>query len=277
MDTQDGMFESDPLGLVVAAYIAMAVVMVILWMVQRKTKNAAIGDVGWCVGLIACVLWYITQATVPIERVLLTLMLVLMYAGRLGYHIYTQRVAGQPEDGRYRRLRKEWGDSELVNMFVYFQWKALSVALFSLPFLAVLWNPRIPSSVVELVGVLIWGLAVSWEGKADRQLADFRANPKNQGRVCREGLWRYSRHPNYFFDWLHWCSYVVMTLGAPGWLFTWIGPVGMGWLLFRVTGIPRAEQQALSSRGEEYKAYQATTNMFFPGSPRPMPDVPARP
>ena len=81
MDTQDGMFESDPLGLVVAAYIAMAVVMVILWMVQRKTKNAAIGDVGWCVGLIACVLWYVTQATVPIERVLLTLMLVLMYAG----------------------------------------------------------------------------------------------------------------------------------------------------------------------------------------------------
>ncbi|MBL8036929.1 MAG: DUF1295 domain-containing protein [Nitrospira sp.] len=272
MGTQDGLGEADPLSLVVIAYITVAVLMVILWFVQRKTKNAAIGDVGWCVGLIASVLLYITQASVGIERILLTAMLVLMYAGRLGHHIYSQRIAGQPEDNRYRRLRKEWGDSESVNMFVYFQWKAVSVAVFSLPFLVVLWNPRIPSSIVEMLGLLIWGLAVSWEAKADRQLAYFRADPRNQGRVCREGLWRYSRHPNYFFDWLHWCSYVVMTLGAPGWLFTWVGPIGMGWLLFRVTGIPRAEREALSTRGEEYKAYQATTNVFFPWFPRPTPD-----
>jgi steroid 5-alpha reductase family enzyme len=272
MGMQDGMAEADPLSLVVIAYITAAVLMVILWVVQRKTKNAAIGDVGWCVGLIASVLLYITQAPVGIERIMLTAMLVLMYAGRLGHHIYSQRIAGQPEDNRYRRLRKEWGDSESVNMFVYFQWKAVSVAVFSLPFLVVLWNPRIPSAVVEMLGLLIWGLAVSWEAKADRQLAYFRADPRNKGRVCREGLWRYSRHPNYFFDWLHWCSYVVMTLGAPGWLFTWVGPIGMGWLLLRVTGIPRAEREALSTRGEEYKAYQTTTNAFFPWFPRSKSD-----
>lgn len=273
MGPEDGMLESDPLSLVMIAYILMAIVMGVLWAVQRKTKNAAIGDVGWCAGLIASVLSYATQAPAGIERILLTAMLVVLYAGRLGLHIYSERVAGQPEDGRYRRLRKKWGDSESVNMFVYFQWKAVSVAVFSFPFLAVLWNPRVPSSVVELLGLLIWGVGVAGEAKADRQLAHFRADPRNEGRVCREGLWRYSRHPNYFFDWLHWCSYVVMTMGAPGWLFTWVGPIGMGWLLFRVTGIPRAEEQALSSRGEEYKAYQVTTNAFFPWYPRQKPET----
>lgn len=267
MGTEDGMLESDPLSLVMIAYVLMAIVMGVLWAVQRKTQNAAIGDVGWCAGLIASVLSYVTQAPVGIERILLTVMLVVLYAGRLGTHLYSERVAGHAEDGRYRRLRKKWGDSASVNMFVYFQWKAVSVAVFSLPFLVVLWNPRVPSAVVEMLGLLIWGVALAGEAKADRQLAHFRADPRNEGRVCREGLWRYSRHPNYFFDWLHWCSYVVMTLGAPGWPFTWVGPIGMG-LLFALTGIPRAEEQALSSRGEEYKAYQATTSAFFPWHPR---------
>ncbi|MEK9142433.1 MAG: DUF1295 domain-containing protein [Nitrospirota bacterium] len=273
MEPEDGILVSDPLQLVVVTYVVMAVVMGLLWAVQRKTKNAAIADVAWCAGLIASVLSYMTQAPAGIERILLTAMLVLLYAGRLGMHIYSERVAGKPEDGRYRRLRAKWGDKESANMFVYFQWKAVSVAVFSLPFLAVLWNPRVPSSVVELLGLLIWSVAVAGEAKADRQLAHFRADPMNEGRVCREGLWRYSRHPNYFFDWLHWCSYVVMTLGASGWLFTWIGPIGMGLLLFKVTGIPRAEEQALLNRGEEYKAYQATTNAFFPWHPRQRPET----
>jgi steroid 5-alpha reductase family enzyme len=276
MGLEEGTPGSDPLSLVVSTYVIMAVVMGVLWAVQRKTKNAVISDVGWCAGLIASVLSYITQAPVGVERISLTAMLVFLYAGRLGLHIYFQRMAGQLEDGRYRRLRQKWGDSESVNMFVYFQWKAVSVAVFSLPFLVVLWNPRPPTSMVELLGLLIWGVAVAGESKADRQLAHFLADPRNQGRVCREGLWRYSRHPNYFFDWLHWCSYVVMTMGASGWLFTWVGPIGMG-LLFKMTAIPRAEEQALSSRGEEYKAYQAMTNAFFPWFPRQRAEVSVNP
>jgi steroid 5-alpha reductase family enzyme len=214
------------------------------------------------------VLWYTTQADVGIERVLLTAMLVVLYAGRLGLYILFERVVGKQEDARYRHLREEWGESEPVKMFVYFQLQAAAVAVFSIPFLVVLWNPRPPTSVVELVGLLIWGVAIAGEAKADRQLAYFRADPRNQGRVCREGLWRYSRHPNYFFEWLHWWSYVVMTLGASGWAFTLLGPIVMGLALLKVTGIPPAETQALASRGEEYRAYQRTTNAFFPWFPR---------
>ena len=276
MGAEDGMIQGDPLPLVLGVYFAMTIVMTVLWAVQRKTKNAAIGDVGWCVGLIFAVLWYATQASGSGERILLTVMLVTLYAGRLGVHILSDRVIGKQEDRRYRRLREEWGESESAKMLAYFLLQAFAVAAFSLPFLVLMWNPRPPSALVELIGLLIWGVAISGEAKADRQLAQFRANPNNRGRVCREGLWAYSRHPNYFFEWLHWCSYVVMTLGAPGWVFTWIGPVVMGVALLKLTGIPRAEAQALSSRGEEYRIYQMTTSAFVPWFPRTRSDASAR-
>jgi steroid 5-alpha reductase family enzyme len=156
-------------------------------------------------------------------------------------------------------------------MFGYFQLQSAAVAAFSLPFLVVIQNPRPPFSLVELAGLLLWILAVSGEAVADRQLSRFRARPWNRDRVCREGLWQYSRHPNYFFEWVHWWSYVVMAIGAPGWPLTFIGPVGMGWALLRVSGIPLAEQQALKTRGAEYRRYQQTTNAFVPWIPKRLP------
>ncbi|HEX5550019.1 MAG TPA: DUF1295 domain-containing protein, partial [Nitrospira sp.] len=101
----------------------------------------------------------------------------------------------------------------------------------------------------------------------------FRGKSWNHDRVCREGLWYYSRHPNYFFEWLHWWAYVVMAIGAPGWPLTLIGPVAMGWALLRVTGIPLAEQQALTSKGEDYREYQRTTNAFVPWFPKPRASI----
>lgn len=273
MEPTGGMLGSDPLPLIVAAYLVMAIVMALLWAVQCRMRNAAIGDVGWCAGLIVVVWWYATQAPSGIERRLLTVMLVTLYAGRLGLYILFNRIKGKPEDVRYRRLREEWGETEPSKMFAYFQLQALALVAFSLPFMVLLWNPQTPTAGVELVGLLIWGVAVAGEAAADRQLARFRADPSNQGRVCREGLWNYSRHPNYFFEWLHWCSYVVMAWETPGWVLTWIGPIVMGVALLKVTGIPRAEEQAQFSRGAEYKAYQATTNAFFPWFPRARTDT----
>jgi steroid 5-alpha reductase family enzyme len=258
----------DPLRLVLAAYLAMVVFMAVLWAVQLRLRNASIADVGWCAGLIGTVLWYVGQAAGEAERKLLVSILVSLYAGRLGFYILFDRVVGKAEDGRYCRMRQQWGSSAGLLMFGYFQLQALAVAAFSLPFLVVIQNPRPPFGLIELVGVVMWLAAVSGEAAADWQLATFRSKPWNRDRVCREGLWYFSRHPNYFFEWLNWWSYVVMALGAPGWPLTWIGPVGMGWALLKVTGIPLAEQQALRSRGEEYRQYQRTTNAFLPWFPR---------
>lgn len=259
---------SDPLSLVITAYLVVVVVMAGLWVLQLRVRNASIADVGWCFGLIAVVLWYVTQATGDVERKILVAILVVLYAGRLGFYILLNRVIGKQEDARYRRLRQQWGASERRKMFGYFQLQALAVAAFSIPFLVLIQNPRPPFALIELVGLIIWIVAVPGEAMADWQLARFRAKPWNRDRVCRDGLWYFSRHPNYFFEWLHWWAYVVMAIGTPGWLLTWIGPVTMGWALLKVTGIPLAEAQALASRGEEYRAYQQTTNAFVPWLPK---------
>ncbi len=259
---------TDSFMLVLTAYLAMVAVMMGLWVLQLRVRNASIADVGWCGGLIAVVLWYATQATGETERKVLMAALAMLYAGRLGFYILLNRVIGKPEEARYRRLRAHWGSSEPIRMFGYFQLQALAVMVFSLPFLVLIQNPKPPFALIELVGLLIWIVAVSGEATADWQLAQFRSKSWNRDKVCRDGLWRYSRHPNYFFEWLHWWAYVVMGVGAPGWLLTWIGPIGMGWALLKVTGIPWVERQALESRGEEYRRYQQTTNMFFPWFPR---------
>jgi steroid 5-alpha reductase family enzyme len=116
--------------------------------------------------------------------------------------------------------------------------------------------------------VLIWVFAVAGETLADAQLARFRTTPGNQGLVCREGLWRYSRHPNYFFEWLHWFSYVALASGAA---ISWLGPVLMYVFLRWLSGIPHTEAQALRTRGELYRTYQRTTPMLIPWFPRSEP------
>ena len=121
----------------------------------------------------------------------------------------------------------------------------------------------------DWVGVLIWTIALVGEGLSDFQLARFRQRPESKGEVCQDGFWKYSRHPNYFFEWLHWCAYVMLAITAPlGWL-TILAPVAMWFFLNRVTGIPLTEIQAIKSRGEKYRRYQRTTNAFFPWFPRP--------
>ena len=262
---------SDPLALVLTAYLAMAAAMAALWLLQCRLGNASIADVSWCAGLIAVVWWYAVQATGEGERKLLVAVLATIYAGRLGFYILLNRVVGKTEDARYRRLRAQWGSSAGLFMFGYFQLQAVAVAAFSLPFLVVMQNPRPPFAMIELAGLLIWIVAVSGEATADWQLARFRAKPWNHDRVCREGLWFFSRHPNYFFEWLHWWAYVIMAVGVPGWPLTWIGPVVMGWALVKVTGIPLAEAQAVASRGEDYRIYQQTTNAFVPWWPKRRP------
>lgn len=260
----------DPLRLLVSAWAVSALLMVLLWIVQRRLRNAAVADVGWCYGLAAVVWWYAASVSGEPARRLLVALMVFLYAVRLGTHVLIDRVWNKTEDGRYRALRLRWGEQEPIRMFWYFQLQAAAIALFSLPPLTVMQNPHPPFHFWDLAGFLLWAVAVAGEAVADRQLAAFRSKPWNRDRVCRVGLWRYSRHPNYFFEWLHWWSYVLMGLASPmgNWSLTLIGPIAMGWALLKVTGIPWTEAQTMTTRGEDYATYRRTTNAFFPWFPR---------
>ena len=120
----------------------------------------------------------------------------------------------------------------------------------------------------DLAGAALWLASVTGEGIADRQLGRFRSEPSNRGKVCREGLWAWSRHPNYFFEWLHWWAYPLLAAGSSLAGFAWAGPFVMFFFLTKITGIPLTEARSLRSRPESYRRYQREVSAFFPLPPR---------
>jgi steroid 5-alpha reductase family enzyme len=246
-------------------WLATAWVMTAGWAWQRRRNNAGIVDVLWSAGVGgSAVLAALIGAGAPGTRVVMAV-LGGLWGLRLALHLW-HRVAGEAEDGRYRALRAHWRGSQL-KFFGFFQFQAFLVGVFAVPFLAVAANPIVSTTAIGFA-VAIWLLSVGGESLADRQLAAFRADPGNHGKTCRTGFWRYSRHPNYFFEWLHWFAYVVLAIGSPLWWLAWSGPLVMFLFLRFVSGVPYTETQALRSRGEAYRRYQRDTPMFFPWFPK---------
>ena len=251
---------------VLAGWAAVAAVMFVLWLVQRTSRNAGIVDVAWSLATAALGTWFaLTAPGLPARRLTVAVMAT-VWGVRLGTHLF-RRVRREEEDGRYRALRAAWGVHAERRLLAFFQLQALWAVLFAVPMLAAASNAG-PWRPLDAAGTVLWLVAVAGEWAADRQLRDFRSDPRNGRRVCRRGLWRYSRHPNYFFEWLHWFAYVCLAAGSPLWWTTLAGVVTMFYFLTRVTGIPPTEAQAIRSRGDDYRLYQQTTNAFFPGPPR---------
>ncbi len=178
---------------------------------------------------------------------------------------------GHGEDTRYAELRARWREHgrEQSSFAVFFQAQAFAAAFLSLPFLLAAFNEQDGLEPLEWLGAGLWVVAACGEALADRQLAAFKARPESKGKTMRDGLWRYSRHPNYFFQWLTWVAYALIALAAP---YGWLGlsaPILMLMLIVFVTGIPPSEEQSLRSRGDDYRRYQRETSAFVPLPPRP--------
>lgn len=254
--------------LLFAGWLLAAVVMLALWLIQLRTRNAGVVDVGWAAvtGSLAVLYAGLGQGTT--ERRWLCALLGGIWGARLAWHLLSDRVWRRPEEGRYITLRRNWSPHADRSFFIFFQAQALVAVALSFPFAlaasAAMAFPR-PSDWLSLALV---GIGVSGETAADRQLLAFKRNPANRGRTCRAGLWRVSRHPNYFFEWIIWCGFGLLGLSAPyGW-WGLLAPLVMLVSILFVTGIPPTEAQALASRGDDYRRYQRTTSPFVPWLPR---------
>ena len=236
------------------------------WVLQRAIGNSAVVDVGWAMSVAVVGVFYSLTANGDLGRRWLVAILIVAWAVRLSLYLYS-RWRQHPEDERYTALKDKWGDQAQARMFRFYQMQAIGAFIFTWPILVV---ANLDSSIgwLDYFAVAVWAVSIGGEALSDLQLKWFKQNKANKGEVCKTGFWRYSRHPNYFFEWLHWCTYVLLAATSPLVIVTLVAPLAMWHFLVNVTGIPTTEARAIESRGDKYRRYQQTTNAFFPWFPK---------
>jgi steroid 5-alpha reductase family enzyme len=250
-----------------AGVAAVCAGMALVWLIARRIRNNGIVDIAWAASftLLVAVYAWLGHAGPTSAKAWLLGPMVVAWSLRLTVYLYRRVMGHHPvEDTRYQDLRQAWANNLDLRFFVFFQAQALAAVAFSLPHAIVLANAEPGLGLLEWMGAALWLTGFAGESIADRQLARFKQDPANRGRVCEVGLWRYSRHPNYFFEWLVWCGFALFALGSPG---GWVGmasPAMMLFTLLRVTGIPATEAAAVARRGEAYRAYQRRVSAFVP-------------
>jgi steroid 5-alpha reductase family enzyme len=262
------MIES-PWLLLLVGTLLVAAIMFGLWWLGIRNHNFSYVDIGWSANFAVLAALYALLAPGHAPRRLLIAGMFAAHGVRLGWHL-AKRIIGEPEEGRYVQLRKDWGGSGNLNLkfLGFFEFQAVLNAFLTLPLLIVCFNRAPQFHLLEIAGATLFLIALIGESLADAQLAAFKRNPANKGGVCDAGLWRYSRHPNYFFEWLIWIAYAVFALASPyGWIALAM-PLLMLHFLINVTGLKATEEQALRSKGEPYRRYQARTSGFIPWFPK---------
>lgn len=258
----------------VAVLIGMTVVMLVAWVTQRAVKNGGWVDVFWTFGTgAACVvaaMW--PSETASGGRQWLVAGLAAVWALRLGVYV-ASRVAGSAEDTRYAGFRNEWGPNFQRNMLLLVIPQAPASALLAMSVFAAAHGGAADIGLRDTLGALVLLVAIAGEGLADEQMRRFKAEARSSGHggaIMDRGLWGWSRHPNYFFEWVGWLAYPVIAFD-PAQPWTWatlIAPVIMFIVLRFGTGVPALEKSMLESRGDRFRDYQSRVSAFFPLPPR---------
>jgi steroid 5-alpha reductase family enzyme len=253
-------------GLLLVGAIVASVSMAALWVLAVRIKDASHVDVAWAMLIATCAILYALLADGDAAHRLLAAVLASVWGYRLGLYLLFNRVLGKEEDGRYQTLRAKWGENANRNFFWFFQFQAAFVVFFTIPYALIVLDDG-GLGPLEWLGAAVWAVGNVGVVVSDWQLAQWRGNPENKGKTARGGLWSWSRHPNYFFEFVTWIGVAVVATAAPwGWI-AWIVPAVLLFLLFRLTGIPATEAQALKSRAD-YAEYQRTTSVFVPLPPK---------
>jgi len=250
----------------VTAGVVVVALFVALWLVSLMVRDASIVDPFWGPGF-AIVAWVVyARADDPGFRGLVVAVIVTIWALRLGIHLAVRNL-GHGEDFRYQAMRRQWGSRFwIVSLGTVFLLQAALMWIVSLPVQVAMVDGG-DATVLVWIGVAIWAVGLFFETVGDWQLRRFKADPTNAGRVMDRGLWRYTRHPNYFGDFTVWWGIFLAAIAVVGHAWTIVGPIVMSILLMRVSGVPMLER-SLAKRRPGYEEYVARTSSFFPRPPR---------
>lgn len=240
------------------------------WLLSLKLDNFSFVDVTWSYALAVVAPLYACLAGGGwMQRKIIAVTMAVVWSVRLGTYLFFRVKRHHPhEDVRYAVLREKWRDDLARNFFFFFQAQAVLIVLLAVPVLLACLNPAPQLNAIEITGALVWLTGICGEAISDAQMQRFKADPASKGKVCQVGLWRYSRHPNYFFESVVWWGFWLFACGSPwGWV-TLYAPLLMLHFLLRVTGIPLTEECAVKSKGDAYREYQRTTSAFVPWPPK---------
>jgi steroid 5-alpha reductase family enzyme len=256
-----------PLIVAAIALVTLIVIFTTVWAWQLKSKNAGMIDPIWAMSLGLVAVLYAWLAQGDLHTRILVGIGGAVWGLRLGLHLW-KRNAGHDEDPRYHKFREQWGADANKKMFWFFQLQVVISMLLSIAFIVPAYVLVAPNPLLVALAVLIWIMSILGEALADHQLHAFKANPDNKGQVCRAGFWKYSRHPNYFFECVHWVAYIPLGLSAGAWAIAMIlPPVLMAWLLLKVSGVPMIEAESARKR-PGYAEYMRSTSALIPWPPR---------
>lgn len=243
------------------SFLSVSLLMFLVWLLQLKNKNAGIVDIVWAISFMVSGFVYDFYAEgYPLRRYLF-LILISIWCLRLSLHLFI-RNWNKKEDERYTVLRNKWGEKANRNIFLFFELQAALSAILSFPFIFILNNTTPEFSIIEIIGYSLFAVGIAGESIADYQLKKYKIT-SGKGEICNIGLWNYSRHPNYFFEWMAWVAIFLIALSANyGWIAFYC-PLLMWHFLNNVTGVAATEEHMLKTRGEKYLNYQKTTSPFI--------------
>jgi steroid 5-alpha reductase family enzyme len=235
------------------------------FLVSLIKKRNDIADIGWGLGFVALSWLGLFLSDFSIRACIVNT-LVTVWGSRLAWHIYT-RNRNKKEDYRYLAWRKEWGRWFYIrSYFQVFLLQGVFLFLIVLPVLYINASGYITFQMTDIIGLVVWSIGFYFESMGDRQLKQFVSNPTNKGKIMDQGLWRYSRHPNYFGEVTQWWGIFFIAISIPGALFTIIGPLTITILILFVSGIPLLEKKYAGR--PDFEKYKKQTSIFFPLPPK---------
>lgn len=243
----------------------MLTMAVLAWCYSLYRRNVNIVDSLWPLMFLAAAVVYAFRAETLAGGHILLLVLVAIWSLRLSSFLLV-RNWGEDEDRRYQEIRaNNEPNFSLKSLYIVFGLQALLAWIISAPLLMALSTVSL-SEIVVIAAAVMWLAGFIFEASADDQLYRFKSNPNNKGKVLNTGVWAYSRHPNYFGEFLIWWAYFLFALSAGAW-WTLFSPLLMTVLLLKVSGVSLMEKD-ISERRAKYREYMASTNAFFPGKPK---------